>query len=396
MNRRIVLVLLVWLGALLALPADAHKESDAFLTLTQDPADPQTLVGRWDIALRDLNFAVGIDTDHNGAITWGEVKAHRLSIERYALSRLSLTGDGLGCRLIATGQAIAAHSDGRYDVIEFSAHCAPTIPTTLGIDYRLFADLDPYHRAVVTVHAHDQTAGAVVTPGATATRISLQRPARWQQFASFVHDGMWHIWLGLDHMMFLLSLLLPSVLLWQPRNAGASRQGRWLPVPRLMPALIETVKIVSAFTVSHSLTLTLAVLGVVALRSWLVESGIALSIIVAALNNLFPVIHRRVWVIAFLFGLIHGLGFASALAGLDLPASALIASLGGFNIGVELGQAAIVIVFMPLAFALRRSRFYQSGVMGLGSVLIILVSTGWLIERLFDLSIPFFDAVLPG
>lgn len=380
-----------------ALPAAAHKESDAYVTLRSDPDNAHVLRGQWDIALRDLNFAIGIDSNHDGAITWGEVKAHRQAIERYALARLSITGDGLTCPLSATGQQIDRHTDGAYDVVYFKAVCDKDIPNVLGLHYRLFADVDPYHRGIITVHAHGGTAGAVLGPGNQSAQVNLRQPNRWRQFKSFVYDGMWHIWLGLDHMMFILSLLLPSVLIWRAAAALPGQQrGEWQPVDRLWPAFVEIVKVVTAFTVSHSVTLTLAVLGIVALPSRLVESGIALSIIVAALNNIYPLIDKRVWLLAFGFGFIHGLGFASALSGLDLPAGAMAASLGGFNVGVEIGQEAVVLAFMPIAFILRRTRFYRLGVVRVGSAVIIAISTCWFIERVFDVSIPVFNVILPN
>lgn len=161
------------------------------------------------------------------------------------------------------------------------------------------------------------------------------------------------------------------------------------------PAFIDILKVVSAFTLSHSVTLSLAVLGIVTIPSRLVESGIALSVIVAAANNLYPILRQRVWLIAFAFGFIHGLGFASALSGLQLPAGAMAASLGGFNLGVEIGQEAIVLVVMPLAFLLRRTWLYRSVVFRWGSVLIIVIASMWLYQRAFDVVIPGVSWLLP-
>jgi hypothetical protein len=138
---------------------------------------------------------------------------------------------------------------------------------------------------------------------------------------------------------------------------------------------------VTAFTVAHSITLSLAALGVIDLPTRLVESVIAASIVVAALNNLRPLVTRRLWLVAFGFGLVHGFGFASVLADLGLPRDALVLALVGFNIGVELGQLAIVVLFLPLAFALRRTRFYRSWVMVGGSLVIALLALVWLVER---------------
>jgi len=126
---------------------------------------------------------------------------------------------------------------------------------------------------------------------------------------------------------------------------------------------------------------------VVSLPSRLVESAIAASVVVAALNNLKPLVQGRRWVVAFGFGLIHGFGFASVLAELGLPSDALLLALVGFNLGVEVGQLAIVALFLPLAYSLRRSGFYRRAVMAGGSVLIAGVAGIWLIERAFGLSL---------
>ena len=389
---RQALAALCFLAALLPFGAAAHKESDSYLTLRPDPANPQALQGQWDIALRDLDFAIGLDANHDGAITWGEVKAQRGAIERYALARLTVKGDGLQCELQPTGQMAAEHTDGGYAVILFRALCDKEIPNRLTLVYRLFDDLDPYHRGIVTIHAAGQTVGAVLGPKAPSASLDLRQPDRWLQFKSFVVDGIWHIWTGPDHLLFILSLLLPAVLM---RREGPPRPGErpwsaslWQPVPSLWPALWELVKVVSAFTVSHSVTLSLSVLGIVSLPSRLVESGIALSVIVAALNNIYPVVTRRVWLVAFSFGFIHGLGFASALAGLQLPPMAMLASLGGFNVGVEIGQESVVLPLIPLAYLVRRSRFYRIGILRWGSWAIVTVATLWLIERVFDVLIP--------
>jgi hypothetical protein len=165
------------------------------------------------------------------------------------------------------------------------------------------------------------------------------------------------------------------------------RAPRWQPVDGFRAALWDVFRIVTSFTVAHSITLSLAALHVLSLPSRLVESAIALSVVVAALNNLRPLVQGRRWVVAFGFGLIHGFGFASVLAELGLPNDALRIALVGFNIGVEAGQLAIVALFLPLAYSLRRSTFYRRAVMAGGSVLIAGVAGIWLVERAFGLSL---------
>ena len=143
------------------------------------------------------------------------------------------------------------------------------------------------------------------------------------------------------------------------------------------------LKVATSFTVAHTITLSLAALSVIVLPSRLVESTIALSVVLAALNNIWPLVHGRRWLVAFGFGLIHGFGFASVLTELGLPRDTLVLALVGFNLGVEAGQLAIVALFLPLAYALRASRFYRRTVMLGGSLAIALVAGIWLAERLF-------------
>jgi hypothetical protein len=155
----------------------------------------------------------------------------------------------------------------------------------------------------------------------------------------------------------------------------------------LRTALTEVLWVVTAFTVAHSITLSIAALQIVELPSRLVESAIAASVALAAANNLWPVVERRRWLVAFGFGLIHGFGFASVLTELGLPKDALVLSLLGFNVGVEIGQLVIVACFLPAAYLLRNSPFYRKGVLVGGSILTLLVALVWLAERVFNLKL---------
>lgn len=165
------------------------------------------------------------------------------------------------------------------------------------------------------------------------------------------------------------------------------RNGSWQPRESLRDAVFDVLKVVTAFTLAHSLTLTLAVNGIVNLPSRLVESAIALTVLLGALNNLIPVVRKRRWVVAFAFGLIHGLGFASVLADLGLHGWNLALALFGFNAGVEVGQLAIVIVFIPLAYALRETRFYRRVFMPGGAVVIAALAVYWLAMRASGLAL---------
>jgi hypothetical protein len=165
------------------------------------------------------------------------------------------------------------------------------------------------------------------------------------------------------------------------------QQHAWEPGTSFRSASVEVAKVVTAFTLAHSITLTLAALSIVVLPSRFVESGIALSVVLAALNNLFPVVANGRWMAAFGFGLLHGFGFAGALHDLGLPAGSLALSLFGFNLGVEAGQLAIVAVFLPVAFALRSTRAYRRLMFAGGSVVIASVAMLWLVERAFNVAV---------
>lgn len=358
----------------------AHKPSDSYLTLNSEGS---AVSGQWDIALRDLDFAIGLDADGDGNITWGEVRARHADIAAYASARLALRLGDQVCALTVGVQQVDTHTDGAYTVLPLTAVCPPAGAIgALEIEYRLFADLDPQHRGLLKLQNRQSTRTAVLGPQASVQQFSMdaaQTGSGWRAFVDYVREGVWHIWIGFDHILFLLSLLLPAVGVWANR--------RWRPVERLPQAGWDVVRIVTAFTVAHSITLTLATLGWVSLPSRLVESAIAASVILAALNNLWPLFQAKRWWVAFVFGLVHGFGFASVLADLGLPQEVLALALVGFNIGVELGQLAIVAVFLPVAYLMRRSLFYRRWLLMGGSLLIALLAAVWLVERAFDLQL---------
>jgi hypothetical protein len=356
----------------LMLPAHAHKPSDSYLTLRVDGARVE---GQWDIALRDLDFALALDQDGNGELTWDEVRSEHAAMAAYALGRLSLAAGAQACTITAGEQLIDNHTDGAYTVLRFAALC-PAKVDRLRIGYRLFAELDPQHKGLLKLISGNATSTAIFSPEQAEQTLSVLSPSTWTQFADYVKHGVWHIWIGFDHILFLLSLLLPAVLL----------QGTPARSQTFRAALVDVLKVVTAFTLAHSITLTLASLHVIALPSRWVESAIAASVVVAALNNIFPLFRGRRPHAAFAFGLLHGFGFASVLADLGLPQGALALSLAGFNVGVELGQLAIVAAFLPVAFAMRRTWFYRQ-IMTSGSAVIALVAAVWLVERAFDLKL---------
>ena len=358
----------------LHLSAWAHKASDSYLVID---VQGSTVQAQWDIAVRDIDFAIGLDSDGNGEITWGELRAHQTPLQAWALSRLELERVG-PCALTVASMQVDTHTDGAYAVLHMTGQC-PGAAGEVRLRYRLLFDLDNLHRGLLRLSLDGTTHSTVLGPDSAAPTFGTGEVSKFLQFQQYLVEGIWHIWIGFDHILFLLSLLLPAVLVYTAR--------RWQGAPRLGVAVREVLWVVTSFTAAHSITLSLAALGLISLPSRLVESVIALSVVLAAANNIWPVVAHRRWVVAFCFGLIHGFGFASVLAELGLPTDALALSLLGFNLGVELGQMAIVAAFLPVAFVLRNTRFYQRGVFVGGSVLTMLVAALWLTERALDIKL---------
>lgn len=417
-----------WLATLwCCVQALAHKPSDSYLRLS---VSNQVVTGQWDIAVRDLEFVLGIDADEDGQVTWGELKARHPDIAAFSLSRLKLRSDGQPLTLTVLDHLVATHTDGTYAVLKMEAR-APSTPTQLEIEYRLFFELDPLHRgllnltwqgatptaprmtnAVIEIATnaiaavansdyastnaleHNRVPPPSTEPGVLTAIFSPEQPVQAFTAASakdntglvhYLKEGVHHIWIGTDHILFLLALLLPSVFLLGPSAKRTGPKWEHHPHRTFAPAFGSVFKVVTAFTAAHSITLTLAALGAVTLPSRFVESTIAASIVVAAWNNLRPFFRDRAWMVAFAFGLIHGFGFASVLTDLGLPKGTLVGALVAFNVGVELGQLAIVVAFLPLAFAFRKTWLYRGLVLKGGSLLVILIAAAWFVERAMDL-----------
>ena len=371
-------VIFILIGILLAIFSEitlAHKASDSYLRFEINDGIIQ---GRWDIALRDLDYAIGLDGDADGRITWGELRARHQAITNYAFTHLQIRGDGAKCWSDLPDHLVDHHTDGAYAVLRFLVTCPETV-SIFEIQYSLMFDLDPLHRGLLQVAYDEQVQTGIFSPEHPTIHLNLNKNSPWQEFIQFGREGIWHIWIGYDHILFLISLLLPAVLWW--------KAGRWHPQQSFRRAFWEVFKIVTAFTLAHSITLSLAVLGFVSFPTRWVESAIAASVLIVALHNLYPIIQNRLWVITFIFGLVHGLGFASVLIDFGLPTKSLALALAGFNLGVEIGQVVIVGIFISLAFLVRRSWFYQRFILNFGSLMIAFVALIWLIERSMDLDL---------
>lgn len=225
---------------------------------------------------------------------------------------------------------------------------------SLTLNYNLFVPEETAAQCLATIVYQGKSKTVVLTPENSSFVITQEQP--WQQSVSFFALGFEHILIGYDHILFLISLLL----------AGGG--------------LGELLKIVTAFTAAHSLTLSLAVLGIVTLPASVVEIAIALSIIYVAAENLLRKETKQRWLLTFCFGLIHGLGFAGILQEANLSAASLTLSLASFNIGVEIGQILIVAIAFWLLKILSQ-RPWSRQLRNFASFLIVAVGMFWFIQR---------------
>lgn len=374
MRPRAAILCWLWLG--LSTAAQAHKSSDAYLSWHIDGAKIEQ---RIDIALRDLDRELELDADDDGQLRWGEVRRRWTEIAGQAAAGVRVTADGRTCETVGTAAPqLDEHTDGRYAVVQQTLRCAGPVGV-LDVDYALFASSDATHRGMARFGEHS----AVLVPGAGLQHFVVDpgqgAAGRMSRFLGFVAEGVHHIAVGLDHILFLVTLLMVAV--WRRDGTG------WVPRTSAASAWRETLRLVTAFTVAHSLTLGLAAAGVLAPPARWVESLIAASVVVAALDNLWLFIPLPRWTMASLFGLVHGFGFAGPLQALGLQRGALAVPLLGFNLGVEIGQLALVAVLLPLACLLRHARGYRVGVVRGGSAAIASVAMVWMLERSFEFSL---------
>ena len=364
MKRLWLLLLLIWAGAV-----QAHIASNGFLVAH---VNGQDIAGSVELAVRDVELAIGVDTNHDGKVTWGELRSSAPQLLQYVGQHLFLSAQESSCAVNLGALQVNDRVDGSYVWLPFTAHCPATVQR-LGIRYSMMDDIDPSHRGLLTLTAGSVTQSGVLGGPTPQAAFALYAPSNWRTFVEYLHAGIWHIWSGIDHLLFLLSLLLPAVLI--------RRRQQWTPVTAPRPAVFSILKVVTAFTLAHSITLTLAALDVVRIPSRITESVIAASIIVAALNNIFPVVTDSRARIAFAFGLLHGFGFASVLADMGLPSGERLLSLVAFNLGIETGQLAVVLGVMPIAYAVRSTLVYRRAVLPWGSALIAAVALVWLVQR---------------
>lgn len=370
----------MWLALLacvcsLATPAHAHRASITQSTVTVSH-DQTTVSYRLELEPTDTAELLGLAPNTNP--TDEQVRSARPRMFERVLPRIEVRDGEVACTP-APGDIDVTSAGSRQVVMTWQVRCPAPI-RRLVIVYSLFAEIDPQFRALVRAQYRDQQ--AVAELGASGDRFSWELDAPPPSgFGGFLVSGVEHILFGFDHVAFLLALLL-TLVVWRADGVRWERR-------QLRHALRDTAFMVTAFTLAHSATLIAASLGWISAPGRVVESIIAMSIVFVAIENvILPESGYRL-LVAFGFGLVHGLGFASMLAAL-LPPGGVVVPLLAFNLGVELGQLGVVAVVLPVLHGLVRlvdAPAYRTWILPAGSAILGLLGVLWLVERAFDVVI---------
>lgn len=350
--------------------AQAHQLSTSYITL--DATNDSQFTGSWQINVADLEQQIAFDLNQDGDIAWHEITAKHSAISDFVLTSLTAKSiDEQACALSSSAPLqLDSHFNQPYVVIALQLAC-PTAASNdaLTLAYTAFFDSDANHKAIVTINQQTR----VISKDNPAQTFDFATSSYLTTFNQYVYQGVLHIWLGLDHILFLIALLLTCVLV--------RKTSKWQGIESKATIFKHTAWIVTAFTLAHSITLTATAMQLVSPNSRWVELGIAISVLFAALNNIWPLVIRLGWV-TFAFGLLHGMGFASVLGELGLSSDYQLLSVLAFNLGVEIGQLAILVVALPVLIWARNYQWYQKWVMPAGSLVIAIIAVQWSLERI--------------
>lgn len=347
-------LLLAAILALLAGVSQAHETTRSYLALEREGTEVRA---RLSVAFRDVEVVAWMDEDLDGRITWGEAKARLDEATSYASARLDLAAGG-ACALTPTGAGASRSGGLDYLDLAFTAAC-PEAAAPLEVGTTLFVEVDPGHRLFLTASEGGRQANRVLASGAAPTGLAAEA-GPLAGFATYFRAGVEHLLAGADHLTFLLVLVLPAAV-----GTGAMRR-----------RVLDVVAAVTGFTIAHAVTLTAAATEVLRPPTQLIETLIAVSILVTALDNVRPFIPGPRAALAAFFGTIHGFGFATALSGLALGGGGFVVALLGFNLGIEVAQLGVVLLALP-ALATLGGRW----VLWTGSALAAAIALVWLWQR---------------
>ena len=350
---------------LIVSPLLAHQSRENYINVA---IEKKQIVLTCDIETDNFAKVISLDDNGNNIVSWGELTANEDAITGVFLENLSIVDGEEKVSLSVASVMIHRRDDQSYLRLVLKGTLKRR--EVVRLNYKLFFDLDPLQRVFVVINKGKDKRSMLLTPSQRDVVVYGKKVTLWQQFSTFFREGVEHIWSGYDHLLFLLMLTLPLFL----------QAKRSITVEENSPkkALFGIVKIVTLFSLAHSLTLGVAFFDIARVNVKVIESLITLSIIITALFNLFNYTPQRIYLLVFSFGLLHGFGFANALSTLALGNTHMLLSLLGFNLGVEVGQIALVLVATPLLYLASRKQDYYRLMMQLLSLSTVILGCYWL------------------
>jgi hydrogenase/urease accessory protein HupE len=355
---------------ILSSSVQAHTTSTSYLSLD---LIKNSITGMWKITLKDLHLVMNLDLNNDSRLIWSEILSQEQKIVSELNKSVSLYSDNMQCKLNIKKLMIDRSKSNIYLDVPFTTNCNSSLK--LKLNYNFLFDQDAFHKTILSINRNNKTSTNILSYSNRVYNYS-ENTNSFYQFFEFVVQGIIHVLIGLDHVLFVICLLLSATLLASQNNNN-----------KIKPLINNTLKLITAFTIAHSITLILASTKILSIPPSIIEPIIALSVIVLALVNLLNTQNIKHWPIVFIFGLIHGFGFAFVLEEVPVQSGTLITSLFGFNIGVEFGQLLIVVIILPVLYFLYSKKYYQRLLIPVMSVFIATIGLLWFIERTLNITI---------
>jgi hypothetical protein len=367
--------------------ASAHRNDESYLYLDVGEND---LRGTVQMPYPDIRRVLGLKLAGTADEVRAEIEANLELLQAYAADRTSIGADGATWDVAFDGFSVLEDKDVAEDgfgylILPFVVDLeGGEVPQLVELEFTPFLAEIPDRNNIGLISNYweggyiggEANELAVFSSGSPTGVIDLSNASQWKNFRASMDLGVDHIRTGPDHIFFILVLLLPVVLILVA--------GVWYPAPTFRGSLWKIFVVATMFTIAHSITFTLAGLDILPLPpAKFTETLIALSIAVAALLNLKPIFGDREWIIAFSFGLFHGMGFAAFVDDLEISRTTQFVSLLGRNLGIELGQLVIIVLSLPALYILSRTRFYRPFFV-VTMVVLAAISLVWVVERLFE------------
>ena len=360
--------------------ARAHADGENYVWMA---VDTDRITGRFELNVKDIKSKLSFDLDPQDPSQ--ESRKNIAEVQSYIKRNFQLL-DGSDVLNYSFGDTLNFAE--KVEIIQFYFE-TDSLPSdqSIQVQNKIFLDeatlrSDRLHKSIVLLEYNklvdkdfgEEYIAQIFDSRKSLQRLDLENPSSYHVWKDFFRQGILHIIYGFDHVLFVVTLLLTSAMYY---NRGSG----WSPINNAKTTLWRVFKVLTVFTIAHSITLTLSSLGLVNVNIWLVEMVIVLSILVMALNNLRPVFPHNSLLVVFLFGLFHGVGFASVMNQLAFRNVFLERIIVLFNLGIEIGQLLIALVVLPIVYILSKFSFYRQWGMQVASLLICLIALYWLIER---------------